>query len=111
MLKRLEKSFKVYDVPSEKETGKDGEYLGYYPLSFCFRTSEEVGESDMLFSNLRYSASARDVRVPNGGYRRGMTVVSGDGEKFRILVALKIGRMWTLKLESTVYDGDGGVMR
>lgn len=104
MLKRYEKRVKIFEGGDE---GKDGAYLGYYPLSLCYRTSEEVGEGDMLFSNLRCTAYADASRAPAGGYRRGMRLESPDGEGYyTVLVPVRVGRLWILKLERTLYSGD-----
>ena len=104
MLKRYERRIKVFEDGGDE--GKDGAYLGYYPLSFCYRTSEETEESDMLFSNLRCTAYGDAARAPDGGYRRGMKLVSPDGGRYTVLVPVRVGRLWILKLEHPVYNGD-----
>ena len=104
MLKRYERRIKIFE--DDADEGKDGAYLGYYPLSFCYRTSEEAEESDMLFSNLRCTAYGDAARAPDGGYRRGMKLISPDGGRYTVLVPVRVGRLWILKLEHTVYSGD-----
>jgi len=104
MLRRYDRYVKVY---SPEEDGAGGEFLGYYPVAMTYRTSEEVESGDVLYTNLRYSGYGRVRRAPAGGYRRGMTLEGDGGERYHVLVPVRIGRIWLLKLERVVQDGEG----
>jgi len=103
MLKRSERMMKVYS-PTDGEP----EFLGHYPVSMSYRTSEEVAAEDMLYTNLRLSVYADRCRSPEGGYRRGMVLESDDGkERYTVLVPVIAGRTWILKTERVMFVGDG----
>jgi len=84
-----------------------GRIIGHYPLSFSFRTAEEVDSGGVLYSNIRAAAYANRRRAPAEGYSRGMTLTSPDGkEEYRVLVATCLGSLWSLRLEAVHFDGD-----
>ena len=105
MLKQREKYMKVYS-PSMEDSG--GEFLGRFPVSISYRTSEEVESNDLVYTNLRLSAYAERHRSPSGGYRRGMTLEDDSGlVRYHVLVPVLSGRLWVLKLERCMTNGDG----
>ncbi len=104
ILKRRSKYMKLYTP--------DGEFLGRYPVSVSYRTAEEVESGDVLFTNLRLSVYADRHRSPSGGYIRGMILESEDGgDRYRVLVPVMSGRMWVIKAEAVMADGDPGICR
>ena len=106
MLGRRQRMMTVY-APSG-EYGAKGERLGEFPLSMSYRTSEEVESDGLLYTNLRITAYAGAHRAPAGGYLRGMTITNGGGdERYALLVPVRAGRLWILKLERVMTDGDG----
>lgn len=108
MLKRMERYMRIYS-PSDKG---EGELLGYFPLSVSYRTSEEVEAGDVLYTNLRLMMYADSRRSPVGGYKRGMVIDSMDGaERYHVLVPIQLGRLWILKAERVMSDGDGAAAR
>ena len=81
--------------------------IGHYPLSFSFRTAEEVDAEGVLYTNIRAAAYAPRHRSPDCGYFRGMILTSPDGgESYRVLVATCLGGLWSLRLEAVHFDGD-----
>ena len=106
MLKRLERMMNVYS-PAE-EYGSTGNLIGQFPLSFSFRTAEEVESGGVMYTNLRVTALSMADRSPDGGYRRGMTIEDENGcERYHVLVPVRVGRIWILKLERVMENGDG----
>ena len=104
MLKRYERYVRVY---SPEENGVGGDFLGYYPVAMPYRTSEEVESTDVLYANLRYTAYGKVSRAPAGGYRRGMTFEGDGGERYHVLVPVRIGRLWLMKVERVMCHGEG----
>ena len=105
MLKRRERYMRVYSPATEDSYG---EFLGRFPVSISYRTSEEVESDDLVYTNLRLSAYAERHRSPSGGYRRGMTLEEDSGsERYHVLVPVLSGRLWILKLERCMTNGDG----
>lgn len=105
MMKRHERYMKLYAPLTESG---EGEFMGYFPVSVSYRTSEEVEANDVRYTNLRLSVYADRHRSPSGGYRRGMVLESIDGsERYHVLVPILIGRMWILKTERVMMSGDG----
>lgn len=83
--------------------------LGSFPVSFSYRTAEEVATEDVLYTNLRFSVYADRRRSPAGGYKRGMILESVDkDERYHILVPILAGRLWIMKAERVLMNGDGG---
>lgn len=104
MLKRRERYMKLY-APAESGMG---EFMGYFPVSLSYRTSEEVESGDVLYSNLRVSVYCDKHRSPEGGFVRGMILESLDGgERLHVLVPVCVGRFWLLKTEMTMENGEG----
>ena len=102
ILRRRERYMKVYSPC--------GEPLGTFPAAISYRSSEEVETGDVNYTNLRLSVYADRHRSPSGGYLRGMILESDDGrEKYRILVPVVSGRMWVMKAEALMLDGDTGL--
>ncbi len=95
---------RVY-APSDTDVG---EFLGCFPVSVSYRTSEEVESGDVLYTNLRLSLYCDRYRSPEGGYKRGMIIDSMDStERYHVLVPMLIGRTWVLKAERVMSGGDG----
>lgn len=104
MLKRHERYMKLFSP----EKNGEREFLGYFPVSVSYRTAEEVEAGDLLYTNLRLSIYSDRRRSPSGGFRRGMLLESlGGEEKYHVLVPVIVGRMWCLKAERVMSDGDG----
>ena len=104
MLKRCERFMRVLlPLPDGSE-----KLLGSFPVSFSYRTAEEVTSGDMLYTNLRFSVYADRRRSPAGGYKRGMILESDDrSERFHILVPILTGRLWIMKAERVLLNGEG----
>lgn len=103
MLKRFERRVRVYAPAVD-----GGEVLGEYPVTMSYRTSEEVEENDLWYTNVRFTVYAERHNSPAGGYRRGMFLESEDGrERYRVLVPVEAGRMWLMKAERVMTDGEG----
>lgn len=108
MLKRHERYMKLF---SPEEAG-ERQFLGYFPVSVSYRTAEEVEAGDMLYTNLRLNIYCDRRRSPSGGFRRGMLFESaGGGERYHVLVPVSVGRLWCLKAERVMTDGDGEDVR
>lgn len=109
MLKNRERHMKLYAPLTEEGEGK---YLGSYPMSFSYRSSEEVETGEVLYTNLRLSAYADRRRAPRGGYRRGMVITDESGaERYHVLVPVLAGRLWIMKIERVITNGDGEAER
>ena len=102
MLKRSQKKMKLY-APADAGTGK---FIGYYPVSVSFRTSEEVESGDMLYTNHRYVIFCSAARAPEAGFCRGMILEGDVGERYHILSPVLAGRLWIIKAQRTLMNGE-----
>lgn len=102
MLKRYGRKMKLY-APADHGLG---DFIGYYPVSMSYRTSEEVESGDMLYVNHRYSAYCNASRAPESGFVRGMTLVGEGGEHYHVLSPVLAGRLWVMKVQRVLLNGE-----
>lgn len=65
----------------------------------------EVSSDGVERSRVTASACVRRELAPDGGFVRGMVLVRGR-ERYRVLSAVLCSRLWVLRLERTVMDGE-----
>lgn len=67
--------------------------------------SAEITDGGAEASRLSASACVRRECAPKGGFVRGMRLARGS-ESYRVLSAVLCSRLWILRLERTVMDGE-----
>lgn len=68
-------------------------------------STDEVTGDDVERSRITASACVRREYAPAGGFVRGMRLVRGT-ERWRVLSAVLCARLWVLRLERTIMDGE-----
>ena len=79
--------------------------LGTFALALSEGASTELSEGSVIRARQSATALARLETAPDGGFRRGMTLRC-DGKRWRVLSAAKHRRVWSLRLERVVMDGE-----
>ncbi len=67
--------------------------------------AEESSDDGVHSSGVRASACVRRECAPKGGFVRGMRLARGS-ESYRVLSAVLCSRLWMLRLERTVMEGE-----
>lgn len=89
-----------------KLPGESGsERLGEITAVVSRLSAEELTGDDVERSRITASACVRRECAPAGGFVRGMRLVRGT-ECWRVLSAVLCARLWMLRLERTVMDGE-----
>lgn len=99
MMRLMQRTFSLTDT--------DGTALGAVKAVVSHRTSEETKEDDLYRATETVMALIPSRYAPAGGFRRGMSLVSGTA-RYRTLVPVALGRFWRLKCERVYVETGAG---
>ena len=97
----IEKNFELFSP-----AGGGGEKpLGFVAAALSETNLAEKTDGDVISAVQSAAAIVRNECAPDGGFARGMTL-RGGGKRWRVCGATSHRRVWTLRLERVIMDGE-----